>query len=219
MDPEELDEVRLAAHAQVLPEQQITGRVEADPDADLAGSSWLDDLLSAGRGALPSDRTAAADRLGRRARRVLTDPGATLLGLTDGATMGWSDELGGIFGSHPAQPGGVSRTGMRTEPAIAYEDVRDRIRAAQSEAEERNPDAYSAGEAAGMLAPLLFTGGEAAAVESPGALATIGRGAAEGAGFGALAGAGESDATGVDLARDTATSALLGGAKIGRAHV
>ena len=62
-------------------------------------------------------------------------PGATLLGLTDGATMGWSDELGGIFGSHPAQPGGVSRTGMRTEPAIAYEDVRDRIRAAQSEAE------------------------------------------------------------------------------------
>ena len=40
MDPEELDdEVRLAAHAQVLPEQQITGRVEPDPDADLAGSS------------------------------------------------------------------------------------------------------------------------------------------------------------------------------------
>ena len=213
MDPEELDdEVRLAAHAQVLPEQQITGRVEPDPDADLTGSSWLDDLLSAGRGALPSDRTAAADRLVRRARRVLTDPGATLLGLTDGATMGWSDELGGIFGSHPAQPGGVSRTGMRTEPAIAYEDVRDRIRAAQSEAEERNPDAYSAGETAGMLAPLLFSGGEAAALESPGALATIGRGAAEGAGFGALAGAGESDATGVDLARDTATSALLGGA-------
>lgn len=207
MDPEE--EIRLAAHAQLLPEEQITGHV------DESGWSLLDDLLAtAPHTANPTPTQDVADarsRLAYRARRAVADPAASLLGLAEGGTLGWADELGAATALSEPDLSADAPEDTRT-PAERYQADRSIIRDARDDAQSRNPEAYGSGEVAGMLLPLLFSGGESSTVQAPSFGATIGRGVAEGAGFGALAGAGESDASGADLARDTATSALLGGA-------
>lgn len=221
-----------------LPEMRVEAQPDATPpsgndDADLDETSVGDDLLSLLRPMTPDRRrvdevTSSIGRLGRRAARAASeafhDPTALLWGAAEGSPV---DAVAARFMSHPAQPGGVSRTGMRTEPALAYDDVRGELAEEAHAAEERSPHAYGAGETAGALSPLalgLLGGAEAAApaaaeavaAEVP-ALTRIATTAADAAGFGAGDAALRSDADTVpeflgDVAESGVETGALGGA-------
>lgn len=159
---------------------------------------------------------------------------AATLGVAQGGTMGFVDELGGTVASFlPAALGGVPESSVKIGPAAmpsatdtaaefqaksdliesmanaptSYELVRDRIRAEQKQAKEQQGGAYMAGDIAGGVA-----GSIAGNILLPGGGA-LARGAAEGA----AAGLGTSEA---DLlkgevgkaAADTALGGAVGGA-------
>lgn len=157
---------------------------------------------------------------------------AAMLGVAQGGTMGFVDELGGALATYlPAALGGVPESSVKLGPAAmpsatdtdaefqakadligglantptSYELVRDRIRAEQKQAKEQQGEAYMAGEIGGGVA-----GSIAGNILMPGGGAVL-RGAAEGA-LGGL-GSSEADLLGGDVlgaAADTALGAGLG---------
>lgn len=157
---------------------------------------------------------------------------AATLGVAQGGTMGFVDELGGALATYiPAALGGVPESSVKLGPAAmpsasdsdaefqakadligglantptSYELVRDRIRAEQKQAKEQQGGAYMAGEIGGGVA-----GSIAGNILLPGGGAVL-RGAAEGA-LGGL-GSSEADLLGGDVlgaAADVALGAGLG---------
>lgn len=185
-----------------------TAEHRAEEDARDPGD-WLSDLATAGHGLPTEEGIGAGRRTRRRATRVAEDvvsnPVDFLLGGANGVTGNWLDEMVGLAASHPHPTTPISRTGMHTEPEVPYEQMRDVVRRASHEAEERSPYGYGAGEIAGTLATIPLTpeieGGTLAA-----RLASAARTSGE---LGALEAAGRSEGEGDELLRDTA----IGGAE------
>jgi hypothetical protein len=142
------------------------------------------------------------------AEDAVENPADLLLGGAQGATANWLDEAVGFAASHPAQRGGLSRTGMRTEPAVPYEQMRDVVRRATHEAQERSPYGYGAGEILGGVATIPLT----PEIEGATMAARLGSAIRTGAEIGALDAAGRSEGSGDELLRDTAVGGALGGA-------
>ncbi len=129
-------------------------------------------------------------------------------GALQGATLGFSDELGGVLGAAQEKilPGGNPDKKSLIDLYKEYKDFQSQR---NSQAQNANPKSYMAGNIAGSIAPTALTGGSVAA----------------GAGVGAAAGLGssEQDLTSGDpgaiksALKDTGIGALLGagGAKLG----
>lgn len=115
-----------------------------------------------------------------------------LRGLAQGASLGFSDELTGAIESLLSEK--------------SYEQSRNEARKNNQLAREQNPYSYGAGEIGGSVATAFVPGLNTAK------LGSLSARVAANAGLGGLAGLGLSDADNVlDLAKDTATSAALGG--------
>ncbi|QPF87039.1 hypothetical protein IC762_12370 [Bradyrhizobium genosp. L] len=145
-------------------------------------------------------------------------------GLAQGASFNFSDEM---MGAHAAGPSwvpevvgplplrtmvGAGRTGLAyltgkdPDAIAAYEKARDEERAANEEAQQQHPYAYTAAEIAGGAA--IPVGAGATAATLPGRIL---RGALTGAGVGGLYGAGAGD-TATDRLTGAATGSLAGAA-------
>lgn len=121
-------------------------------------------------------------------------------GLLQGATLGFSDEIGGAIGSLFSDK--------------SYSQVRDEIRANDNAAKEAHPFLYGAGEVGGGIASTLIPGLGAAK-----AGAGLARTALTLGGQGALAGLGGSEATDVGgMAKDAAIGGVLGAGIGAAAH-
>lgn len=211
-DEEEFpDELPLAAHAHVLPEEHIEGRVEPE-------GSWIDDV-SAMVSPVPTpggfERTRSApghlvDRAVTTLGEVADDPLALLRGL------GESSGLSTLLDRFAAHPSGVSRTTGRPYDAVDFGARREATHADEEAARERSPSAYEAGHSAGYLLPLAIPGGaeEEATTAGGSFLRDILSSAAETAPYGAADAAARSEAP--DLS-GVAADALAGGVASGLA--
>jgi hypothetical protein len=161
---------------------------------------------------------------------------AGLLGIAQGGTFGFVDEIGGALGKMFVPESGV-RLGSaaqfaeddtqevadakmdllrqsRAQPT-AYELVRDRVRADQKKAQADQGAAYATGEVGAALASsvLMPAGVLGAAGRGGTTAARFGKAARAGAGIGAAYGAGSSEADAVGgVALDTALGGTLGAA-------
>lgn len=128
-------------------------------------------------------------------------------GAVQGATFGFSDEIGGALGG--AYDALTSDKSLKD----AYIENRDRIREADRKAAEDSEMAYGVGNLGGGIASGIATGGASLVGKGATLLAKMGLGAAEGAGYGALSGVGSSDAEDVGgVAKDAAIGGIIGGA-------
>lgn len=122
-----------------------------------------------------------------------------LLGAAQGVSFGFADELAGVAYAVKEALKGRNRD-------EAYTEGRDAARATFKKAESANPKAYLAGEFSSVLVP----GGVVA--KGAGVAARVGRAAIAGGATGA--GMSEAD-TPLELAKDVATGAALGGGSAG----
>jgi len=114
-------------------------------------------------------------------------------GALQGATLGFSDEIGGAL--------------EHAFTSKSYEQARDEIRENDRRAQQAHPLVSGVGGILGGLVPALATGG----LGEGAAAASVGRAALTGAGMGALAGAGGSEAKDVgSILRDAAIGGALG---------
>ncbi len=132
------------------------------------------------------------------------DPAALARGLAQGGTLGYADELAGVYDA---------LVGLQTTPTRPFEESyrtgREESREAFREAQERAPGSYMTGDVLGSLGTLAIPGVGAA------------RSAKALAGLGGLAGGGRSEADLTEgevgeFGRDVTTGAALG-AGIGKA--
>lgn len=201
---------RIAAHAQLLPEQRIYGsaRSASGKDSDLDEHSLGGDILSGlgeylSAGGAPSAMHAPAiERLSRRAGRVARefsqDPGDAATAAASGATFGGLDDILASGAEHPLLPLEVSSGGLlsglndwvaeATGGAQQGRDMRAAVADAQREASDRSPHLYPTAETVGTL--LGAAAIPSAAVAPEASLVTrAGIRAAEGAGVMGAAGA------------------------------
>jgi hypothetical protein len=117
-----------------------------------------------------------------------------LRGGIQGATGGFSDEIGGAITA------ATSKT--------SYEQARDAIRAKNAAAQAASGGEYGAMSLLGAIAPIALTGGAAAPEVAPSVLGTAGRGALGGAAYGGAFGAGHAEE---NVPTETLKGAALGG--------
>jgi len=116
-------------------------------------------------------------------------------GVGQGGTLGFSDEIAGALGAVPGLfKGGDSTFGER------FREGQQESEAANLAAQEANPKTFFAGQAGGILAPLLATGGGAGLATGAGragasALSRITASAAGGGAIGGLTAAGTTEKT------------------------
>lgn len=178
-------------------------------DEDLAGAEEV--TPPAG----PEDRIGAANREyqanvaalpGQRA--AIPKPStsdAIARGITQGATLGWGDEIGGAAGAlvDTVSKGQLLEHG---ELARAYRRNRDEIRSNNADAKAEHPYAYGGGEIGGGIASAFIPG---TALAKGAGIAKV---AAQGALLGGAAAAGESDADNAkQVLKDAGEGALVGG--------
>lgn len=161
-------------------------------------------------------------------REKLTTLQSGMAGLSQGASLGFADELvGGINAALDVAIDTVMRPGLTEEQqkyldspefSAAYKTERDRIRAKIRQAAKDNPAAFIAGEIGGSIASTAIPGRLAA--QAAGNLAKAVRAASGTVGTGAVAGAGFSEAEELtQVAKDAAKGAAVGAAlgKVGGA--
>lgn len=150
---------------------------------------------------------------------------ATGLGALQGATAGFSDEIGGaggaaVLGGRKLLDALTSKLGLSEHnrvldrfpdnPVELYRDLRDSARKTNAAAKDAHPGYYMGGELGGTVASSLLLPGSGAA-RGAGLLSALGRGAATGAVAGL--GASNADLTQGDVGRaalDTAAGAGVG---------
>ena len=144
---------------------------------------------------------------------------SALLGGVQGVTQDFGDEIMGAIEGSPV--GGAKKalnylgTNFNDEDVKEYEKVRDEYRKMFKEAEEVNPKSYLSGNVLGGMSTGLLTGGAGvvANVGKTGLRELAKQGLKIGAAQGAASGLGYSEGeTLPELAKDTVTNALLGGA-------
>jgi hypothetical protein len=173
-----------------------------DPDAYLNATGGFDPdaYLSNGAAAPEKPKTGRKESAAR--------------GALQGLSLGWGDE--GAAGIAALLPFTDREAAKGDTLGERYRNARELYRGRNTQAKESNPITYGANEIGGALAPMLLSGG-AAAARAPTLLGRMGQAAATGAKIGSVAGAGYSDAKdATGLAGDTAGGAI-GGAVLGPA--
>lgn len=127
----------------------------------------------------------------------MADWGNRARAVSDGALLGWADELEAAL-----------RSGRISGPA--YRSARDSIRKSYGDYEEANPYEAVGLNMAGSVAPFLVPGLGPVLSGGKGAL-SVGRLAAAGAGYGAMEGAGSASEVG-DIPLEAAMGAGIGAA-------
>lgn len=140
-------------------------------------------------------------------------PNAQGLGMGQGFTLGWGDEIYAA-GTAPIRAIGGLFTGEGYDLGKAYNEGLQSIREVHGLAQEQDPVGYGVGEVAGGLS----LGGSAARsgltlmnAAKPTVASMGGRGAAEGAIYGGIGGAGAADGDLADRGWGAAEGALIGG--------
>lgn len=157
---------------------------EAEDDAELEGTSSLEDLAMSGS-ALGGHQ--AQQRTGTRLRHAVRDPMAALFGASEGASMGGDDEFWGAIRSAQDAAQGRYHHG-------SYRQHQQEAETASEAAEERDPTAFGVGEFAGAVGGALATA-PLAPIEGAGVAGRLAGGALTGELYGAASGALHSDAT------------------------
>lgn len=167
-----------------------------DPDAYLQQAGGFDpDAYLGAKPAPAKPRTARAESAAR--------------GALQGLSLGWGDE--GAAGIAALLPFTDREAAKGESIGERYRNAREFYRGRDAQAKTSDPLVYGANEIAGTIAPMLVTGGGAAAARAPTLLGRMGQAALTGAKYGATAGAGYSDATDTaGLAGDTAGGAATG---------
>ncbi len=161
------------------------------------------------------ERAAAQSAIDLPVEQDLRDPGAVraaLAGASQGATLGFGDEiLGGISAGAGAMGDALSLnfSGMGDRMAQTYADTRDAARDEYNNAKFARPKTTMAGEVAGGAVSLAAPGG-AIVKSGTGLAARAGLGAASGAASGAVYGFGSGEGGFANRAEEAAKTAAFG---------